>query len=138
MTTRAVVPLVAAIVMSGCATAPPGAGNEVTLPPGQYGGDQIALDVAADGGGHIELSCASAEFTGPVKLDPGGHFLTAGSYTRGTGVATIQPPPSLPANISGRLDSDGTLWLDIALRDSYPLRSVRLKRGAAPNLMRCL
>jgi hypothetical protein len=44
----------------------------------------------------------------------------------------------VPANISGRLDRDGTLWLDIALRDSYPVRSARLHLGVEPKLLRCL
>ena len=109
-----------------------------TLPAGQWGGDQIALEIAADGSGQIEMSCASAAFAGPVKLDIGGHFLTSGRFSRGTGVAMTNPPAALPANISGRLDRDGVLWLDIALADSYPVRNARLRRGTAPNLLRCL
>lgn len=110
----------------------------VSLPPGQWGGEQIALEVAPDGSGRIELSCGSAGWTGPVKVDVGGHFLTFGHYERGTGVAMQSPPPPEPASISGRLDRSGILWLDIALRDTYPVRSARLQRGAAANLMRCL
>lgn len=108
------------------------------LPSGDWGGDQIALHVAPDGSGTIEMSCASARFAGPVTVDVGGHFLTAGTFTRGTGVETMQPPPSVNANISGRLDQDATLWLDIALGDSYPVRSARLTRGAPAKLLRCL
>lgn len=123
----------ALVMLAGCATVPP-AGHLA----GSWGGDQVALEIAADGSGRIELSCASAEFAGPVKLDIGGHFLTSGRFFRGTGVAMVEPPLPVPANISGRLDANGTLWLDIALRDSYPVRSAKLKRGAEPVLMRCL
>lgn len=108
------------------------------LPPGKWGGDQIALEISEDGRGRIELSCGSAEFAGPVKLDIGGHFLTEGRYARGTGVAMMNPPPPVAATISGRLDAGGVLWLDIATRDSYPVRSARLRRGAEPQLLRCL
>lgn len=127
--------LALALLLGGCAAIP---GAPGTLPPAHWGGDQIALEIAADGSGRIELSCASAEWAGPVKLDVGGHFLTSGLYARGTGVAMQNPPPPVPANISGRLDRNGALWLDIALRDSYPVKSARLQRGAPANLMRCL
>ena len=126
-----------ALLACGCAT-PPALSQVQTIPPGHWGGDQIALEIRADGSGRIELSCASAEFTGPVKLDIGGHFLTSGRYWRGTGVAMRDPPPPVPASISGRLDRGGIVWLDIALADSYPVRSARLERGAEPNLLRCL
>ncbi len=138
MRPQASLPLLVALALGGCAPAPGSLLQTQVLPPGQWGGDQIALEVSADGNGHIELSCATAEFAGPVKVDIGGHFLAKGTFTRGTGVATMQPPPSVPANISGRLDRGGILWLDIATRDSYPVRSARLARGAAPNLLRCL
>ena len=124
------------LLASGCAHQ--AGSSDGQMLSGQWGGDQIALEIAADGSGQIEMSCASAAFAGPVKLDIGGHFLTAGQFTRGTGVAMINPPPPVPANISGRLDQGGVLWLDIALADSYPVRNARLRRGAAPNLLRCL
>lgn len=128
----------AAFFLASCATAPQSPGEARLLPPGKWGGDQIALEISEDGRGRIELSCGSAEFAGPVKLDIGGHFLTEGSYARGTGVAMMNPPPPVAATISGRLDAGGVLWLDVATRDSYPVRSARLRRGAEPNLLRCL
>ena len=127
----------AALLLAGCVHGeyrPEGS----TIPAGRWGGDQIALEIRGDGSGRIELSCASAEFTGPVKLDIGGHFLTSGRYWRGTGVAMRDPPPPAPASISGRLDRNGILWLDIALAESYPVRSARLELGATPKLLRCL
>jgi hypothetical protein len=126
------------LLASGC-TYPSGSSfRGSTLPSGQWGGEQIALEISADGHGHVTLSCGSADFAGPVKLDVGGHFLTAGTFARGTGVEMVQPPPPLPANISGRLDPGGVIWLDIATRDSYPVRGARLRRGPPSNLVRCL
>jgi hypothetical protein len=124
-----------ALLASSCAHAPE---RGTTLPAGQWGGDQVALEISPDGLGRITMSCAEAEFAGPVKLDVGGHFLTSGSYTRGTGVATTEPPVAVPATISGRLDPGGVLWLDVATRDSYPVRSARLQRGVPGKLLRCL
>jgi hypothetical protein len=96
------------------------------------------LEISPDGDGTIIMSCAQAEFAGPVMVDVGGHFLAHGTYTRGTPIATIGPLPSVPANISGRVDDGGVLWLDIAIAGGYPLRSARLRRGAQAILMRCL
>ena len=138
MNARTLLPLLAAGSLAACAMATQSSREGQTPPPGDWGGDQVELRVAPDGGGHIELSCASVEFDGPVKLDVGGHFLTKGIYAPGTGVATMQPPASVPANISGRLDERGVLWLDVATRDSYPVRSARLERGKPANLLRCL
>ena len=134
---KTVLPL-AALSLAACASAPGPASQGDTLPPGRWAGEQIALEISPSGGGHIELSCASAEFLGPVKVDVGGHFLTEGRFARGTGVATQDGPAWVPANISGRVDPGGVLWLDIALRDSYPVRSARLEHGAEANLLRCL
>ena len=126
-----------ALLAAGCSAVPLPPGSP-TLPPGQWGGDQVGLVIGPDGSGRIEMSCASAEFDGPVSLDSGGHFLVAGRFRSGTGVAMIDPPPPVAANISGRLDGPDDLWLDIALRDSYPLRNARLRRGREPALLRCL
>ena len=126
------------LLASGCASVPEPAHVGATLPAGRWGGHQVALEIAADGSGRVDMSCATAEFAGPVKVDVGGHFLTQGRYARGTGVATREGPAWAPATISGRVDGRETLWLDIALRDSYPVRSARLTRNAEPNLLRCL
>ena len=126
------------LVSAGCVHSGAAPGDGRTIPPGQWGGDQIALEISANGRGHVSLSCGSADFRGPVKLDVGGHFLTAGTYTRGSGVETVDGPTPVPASISGRLDPGGALWLDIAIARAYPVRSARLHRGVAPKLVRCL
>jgi hypothetical protein len=126
------------LVSAGCARSWEASEEGRTLPPGQWGGDQIGLEISATGRGHVSLSCGSADFTGPVKLDVGGHFLTAGTYTRKTGVETVDGPVPVPANISGRLEPGGVLWLDVAIARAYPVRSARLRRGAAAKLVGCL
>lgn len=126
------------LAAGGCAQSIESATRPATLPAGRWAGEQIELAIDSDGHGRISLPCASAEFTGPAKLDVGGHFLANGTFTHGTGVETIEPPMAVPASISGRLDGNGLLWLDVATRQGYPVRSARLRRGSASNLMRCL
>jgi hypothetical protein len=126
----------AALLLAGCAHGeyqPEGS----TIPAGRWGGEQIAVDIDASGTGLITLPCAGGRFDGPVKLDIGGHFLTVGTFTQGSGAPPSEPPMPVPAIISGRLDRDGTLWLDVATRDSYPVRSARLWRGREPLIHHC-
>lgn len=133
---RAVIAAALAVIASGCAHGeyrPEGTG----IPAGRWGGDQIALDIDGAGSGRITLPCAGAAFSGPVKLDIGGHYLTAGTYIQGSGAPPPQPPVPRPANISGRLDRDGTLWLDVATRDGWIVKSARLWRGREPVIHHC-
>ena len=130
--------ILSGLIASGCASAPQPSHVGGNLPPGRWGGHQVALEISADGSGRVDMSCATAEFAGPVKVGVGGHFLTGGRFARGTGVTTRKGPAWAPASISGRIDGPDTLWLDIALRDSYPVRSARLTRNAEPDLLRCL
>ena len=128
--------VLAVLLLAGCAHGeyhPEG----TLLPTGQWGGDQIGLEVDASGAGQISLPCASARFEGPIKLDIGGHFFTSGTYTQGSGAPPTQPPAPVPANIGGRLDQDGTLWLDVATRDSYSVRSARLWRSRESVIHHC-
>ena len=125
-----------ALLASGCAHGayhPEGS----TIPAGRWGGDQIALDIDASGAGQITLPCAGARFDGPVKLGVGGHFLTEGRFIQGSGAPPPVPPSPVAATISGRLDQDGTLWLDVAARASYPVRSAKLRRGREPVIHHC-
>lgn len=130
--------LIASLLLGSCAAVQPGGSARRSLPPGQWGGDQIELTVDSSGNGKIELSCAAADFSGPVMLDSAGNFLVVGHFSPGMGPARLDPPPPLPATIAGRLDPDGTLRIDIALSDSTPVRAAALRPGADPHLMRCL
>ena len=127
--------LIAAVLLSGaCAHEPQ---HNSTVPVGRWGGDQIGLDISPSGSGVITLPCAGAVFNGPVRLDVGGHFLTAGTFTQSSGAPAVEPSVPLPANISGRLDNDDTLWLDVATRDGLVVRSAPLRLGREPVIHHC-
>ena len=95
------------------------------------------MDVDPSGSGIVTLPCAAAAFAGPVKLDIGGHFFTAGTFTQGSGAPPVEAPSPVPANISGRLDSDGTLWLDIATLEGRVVESAQLQLGREPVIHHC-
>ena len=131
-------PLALAFLASGCAQPIQSASVPQAFAAGRWAGDQVELELFPDGHGLVTLPCAKVEFAGPLKRDIGGHFLAAGLLTSSAGPDTRPPRSAVPANVSGRLDPGGILWLDVALRDSYPVRSVRLRRGSSSNLLRCL
>src|SRR5262245_7180235 len=51
------------------------------LASGQWGGEHVQLDVAADGA-RIEFDCGHGSITEPFALKPDGGFDLAGTYTR--------------------------------------------------------
>ena len=125
--------LSAALALPACVTVS-NAGQTLS---GKWGGDQVELSFAEDGSGHVTLPCAGAQFDGPVRTDVGGHWLKSGTYTQGSGAPPPTPPVPVPANISGRLDRDGTLWLSIATSDGMKVDNRKLRQGQPANLQYC-
>lgn len=122
-----------ALLAGGCATT-----DRAPAPlAGRFGGDQAELLIDDAGGGRVILPCAAAAFEGPVMLDAGGHWLKAGTFTQGSGAPPPEPPQPQPANISGRLDRDGSLWLSIATRGGLVVNNARLYRDRATTIAFC-
>ena len=127
--------IIALTILSGACAHQQGAAS--IIPAGRWGGEQVGLDIDPSGSGVVTLPCAGASFAGPLKLDAGGHFLTTGTFTQGSGAPPVEPPTPVPASISGRLDGDGTLWLDIATRDGPVVKSAQLRLGREPVIYHC-
>lgn len=132
MAARAAI-LLAGLALASCAHRPEG----VAL-TGTWGGGEASLSIDGDGHAEIRMGCASAAFDGPTPLDVGGHWLRSGTFTQGSGAPPPVPPQSVPANISGRLDRDGTLWMSIATLDGLKLRDARLYRNREPGFALCM
>ncbi len=96
--------------------------SDATSPPsrvldGQYGGDGVALDVAASVT-HLSFDCAAGEIDAPIALDGDGRFDVAGTWT-GEGNAVNADHTPHAVRYAGR-----------ATRDVVRLTIVGL--GAAP------
>lgn len=106
---------------------------------GAWGGMHVGLNLTSEGG-ELEYDCAAGRIHHPVITGADGRFTATGTHTPGTGgpdrVGEVKP--SWPARYSGSVRGN-----EMTLRVDVPGRAIvigphRLRRGAAPTLMRCL
>lgn len=127
--------LLAALLVAGCET--------ITAPArvsGQWGGEHVGLMLNEGGGGALDYDCAAGSIDGPVMTDTAGRFIATGTHTPGHGGPDRigQVPPRHPATYSGSVRGDlMTLVIDVPAIAAR-IGPYRLRRGAMPNLMRCL
>ena len=131
---RKALPLMACM-LAACAT-PSAMAVPIT---GQWGGQHVGLELGA-AGGQLEYDCAAGSIGRPAMRDSAGRFTAIGTHTPGTGgpVQAGVVPRSYPARYSGRVAGDiMTLTVDVAGLGAR-IGPYSLRRGAAPNLLRCL
>jgi hypothetical protein len=108
------------------------------LEPGTWGGQNIRLDITADGGS-LDFSCAHGEISEPFKLDREGHFDVRGTYTPESHGPTRQgaEPVALAAHYWGAV-VDEVMNLQIGV-DGPPQVSdtYKLTRGRYGKVMKC-
>ncbi|MCY7338985.1 MAG: hypothetical protein LH465_03400 [Sphingomonas bacterium] len=127
--------LLVALLVSGCAATPLRA--PVT---GQWGGEHVGLMLNSGGGGALDYDCAAGSIDGPVVTDAAGRFTATGTHTPGHGGPDRvgEVPPRHPATYSGSVRGDVmTLVIDVPAIAAR-IGPYTLRRGAMPNLMRCL
>jgi hypothetical protein len=108
------------------------------LEPGTWGGQNIRLDITADGGS-LDFSCAHGELSEPFKLDRQGHFDVRGSYTPEGHGPTRQDaePVALAAHYWGVVVDD-VMNLQVGI-DGPPhfYGTYQLSRGRQGKVMKC-
>ncbi len=107
---------------------------------GAWGGEHVALEVSADGGGRIEYDCAHGNLAEPLALDRSGRFDVTGTHTpeHGGPVREDEKSESRPARYAGRVDG-WRMTLTVTLTDTGEmLRTFALTQGVAGRLMKCL
>ncbi|MEO6387402.1 MAG: hypothetical protein ABIT16_02930 [Croceibacterium sp.] len=122
-----------ALALAGCATVPPGP------LAGSWGARGVSLVLDAQQG-HLEYDCAAGTIAGPLVPDAAGRFAADGTHTPGQGgpVRIDQPPPSWPARYTGIVRGD-TIQLSVEVpARALSLGPFTLRRGAQPQLLRCL
>lgn len=87
------------------------AGGLTQVPPGEWGGDHLALSSTASGA-HLKIDCDSGDITQPLTLDAAGAFDLMGTYTWCPAACFL----NLPAHYTGHTDGT-TLTLQIAWTD---------------------
>lgn len=124
-----------AIALPGCMAGP----APVSAITGSWGGEHIGL-VLDSTGGTLAYDCAAGRIDGPLDVGADGVFTASGSHTPGTGGPDRidAPRASYPARYTGRIEGGG-----MSLRVSVPTQNLAvgpftLRRGAEPQLLRCL
>ena len=127
--------VVAVAALSGC--------TSLRLAPepltGSWGGAHVGLTLDA-AGGQLDYDCAAGTIAGSVMVDNTGQFSVTGTHTPGIGGPARQGhvPPVFLATYQGRVRGDAMmLSISVPARD-FMIGPYQLRRGADPNLVRCL
>ena len=127
-------PAASAILLSACATLPVSAGPLT----GQWGGQHIGMN-ATSVAVSFDFDCAAGRIDAALALQGGGRFEAPGVYFPGHGgpERVDELPRALPAIYSGMVSGD-RLKLSIQLNSGERIGPFDLRRGAAPQIFRCL
>ena len=128
--------LSAVIATSTCSSSPAG---PTPVPAGLWGGDHIALSVAAIGA-HIDFDCAHGDI--PVRLTVNGRkeFNVPGTFVREHGgpIRVGEVPDSHPAAYAGSV-TDTTMVLIVRLTDTNEMiGTFALSRDSPGRVVKCL
>jgi hypothetical protein len=121
-------------LLGACAALPP-ASTPVT---GEWGGRHVHLRMTA-AGGTLDYDCAAGTINGPLRLDADGAFSAVGTHTPGTGGPEIEGRvlPTYRVQYAGVIRGD-RMRLHARVKNGAVLGPFSLRRGAEPNLTRCL
>ncbi len=124
------------VTLVACA-APGGVRTSATTIVGHFGGVHAGL-VLTDSGGTISYDCAHGAIAEPLRPDENGRFVALGTHTREHGgpVRIDEIPDSVPARYVGQVIGDRLSLRVTTQRDT--LGPYELRRGASPQLFRCL
>ena len=120
-------------LLAGCANLP-----SSSLPlSGQWGGTHVRL-VLERSGGRLEYDCAGGTI-GPIVPRPDGSFEVEGTHTPAAGGPEIegQIRPTYRTRFNGNLRGD-RMNLAGRVENGALLGPFELRRGAEPNIFRCL
>jgi hypothetical protein len=106
---------------------------------GEWGGEHLGL-VASVQGADLEFDCATARISTTIQLDRDGRFSVAGLHFPGHGgpsrddEETVEIPARFDGTVRGNL-----MTISVTLTSwATTLGPFTLKRGASPNVFKCL
>ncbi len=106
---------------------------------GEWGGEHIALSVAADSAA-LEYDCATGAMTEPLTPNASGSFTASGYYIPGQG-GPEQPGDvgvRLPAEYTGTADADDMTLIVTLTETGQSVGFYTLFRNEPPTLFKCL
>ena len=125
--------LLLSALLAGCTSVP-----AVPLAvSGEWGGARVGLHLEVSGG-TVDYDCASGTI-GPVIPDEAGRFMAKGTHSPGHGGPVRQGEviPSFDAEYRGTVSGDRMI-LNVTIEPDTALGPFTLRRGATPELLRCL
>jgi hypothetical protein len=117
------------------------------LPTGNWGGDNIQLDIVNNGGGVFTFDCGNGSTNGPIVPDQNAHFDIQGSYTAFADPNNPDVPPdgsSQNVIYHGDVTSTGDmigLSVEFPNNDApggAPMDGFNVTHGAGSNLPDCI
>ncbi|MBA3656993.1 MAG: hypothetical protein H0W69_06555 [Gemmatimonadaceae bacterium] len=131
----AIIIAIAISTLSACAIGGPSLYADSIV--GSWGGARAGLVLTPDSG-TISYDCAHGTLEGPVRSDRNGRFDVSGLHVREHGgpVRIDEVPNALPARYLGQINGDRMDLRVLVAKDT--LGPFTLRRGAAPQLVRCL
>ncbi len=131
---RNIVAMAGLLALVGCESMEPTAADA----SGAWGGQHVGL-VVEGGLGSLEYDCASGTIDSFIAPAHDGTFTAKGTHRPGQGgpIRVGQIFRAYPATYSGRLVKD-EMTLHVKLEDGTTLGPYTLRRGAVPQITRCL
>jgi hypothetical protein len=108
-----------------------------TVKAGQWGGQHIAMTVAATGA-DIEFDCGKAAISGSIDADRDGAFTATGTFLQERpGPTTPEGPPKRPMRMTGTVKGDD-MQVKIVLTDqNEDVGTFALTFGGTVRLVKC-
>ena len=105
---------------------------------GQWGGQHIGMN-ATEVAVSFDFDCAAGRIDAPLALDAAGRFSASGVYFPGHGgpERVDEIPRALPATYAGSI-SGNRMGISITLESGQRVGPFELRRGAPPQIFRCL
>lgn len=106
---------------------------------GVWGGQHAGLSVGTLDAG-VEFDCADGMIVAPYHVAADGSFEWGGTFTRGVGgpIRAGEEPKPMSAVYSGTIRWPDQMKLSVRLADGQLIGPFELKRGAEPQIFRCL
>ena len=106
---------------------------------GDWGGEHVALSVAADSAA-LEFDCATGAMTEPIAPNASGAFTASGYYIPGQGGPERPEDVGklLPAEYTGTTDADDMTLIVTLTETGQSIGFYTLFRNEAPTLFKCL
>jgi len=125
------------VITAGCGMSADSPDPADALKAGQWGGQHIAMTVAASAT-EIEFDCGKAAVEGPIDVARDGAFSATGTFLpERPGPTTPDAPPRRPMRLSGTVKGDDMQARVVLTDRDEEVGAFSLAFGASARLLKC-